>query len=358
MNKIKSIYIHIPFCKKICSYCDFCKIYYNPKIVDKYLKELKKEVLSQYKNEPIKTLYIGGGTPSSLNNKELNKLFSITNIIKLTKNYEFTFECNIEDINEELLITLKNNKINRISIGIQSFNKDILNTLGRTYNFSITNKINLVKKYFNNINIDLIYGVNNETIDILDNDLNNFLKLNINHISIYSLILEENTILKINNYQEIDDSLNNDMYYYIIKKLKQNGYNQYEISNFSKKGYESKHNLTYWNNDYYYGFGLSASGYINNIRYTNTKSMTNYLKGNYIYQKEIINDKINMENEMILGLRKIKGVSKKKFYNKYKKNINEVFNISKLKQNKYYYYIPKKHLFISNYILEDFIDID
>ncbi len=332
-------------------------MYYNKNLVDKYLKELKKEVLSLYKNETISTLYIGGGTPSSLNKKQLLELFSITNIVKLSKNYEFTFECNIENINEKLLILLKQNKVNRISIGVQSFNKDILKILGRNYTYKIKNKINLVKKYFNNINIDLIYGVNNENIEILNNDLDNFLKLDIPHISIYSLILENNTILKINNYQEIDENLNNKMYYFIIKKLKENGYKQYEISNFSKKNYASKHNLTYWNNENYYGFGLGASGYIKTIRYTNTKSMTNYLNGNYVREKEKITNKINMENEMILGLRKTKGVSKKKFYNKYGVNIKEVFNVSKLKENKDYYYIPSKYLFISNYILEDFIDI-
>ncbi len=353
---MKSIYIHIPFCNKICTYCDFCKIYYNKSLVDKYLIELEKEVFSLYKNEVIKTLYIGGGTPSSLDKDELIKLFSITNRIKLSKNYEFTFECNIENINEDLLILLKNNKVNRISIGIESFNKDILNILGRSYNFSIKEKIDLVKKYFININIDLIYGVNNETIEILDNDLDEFLKLNVPHISIYSLILENNTMLKINNYKEIDDELNNKMYYYIIKKLKDNGYIHYEISNFSKKGYSSKHNLTYWNNEEYYGFGLGSGFYINGIRGSNTRSLSNYLKGNYVLEKEEMKKKINMENEMILGLRKIKGVSKSKFYKKYNVNISDVFDTSKLKENKNYYYIDSKYLFISNYILEDFID--
>ncbi len=353
---MKSIYIHIPFCNKICTYCDFCKIYYNKSLVDKYLIELEKEVFSSYKNEIIKAIYIGGGTPSSLDKDELIKLFSITNRIKLTKNYEFTFECNIENITEELLELLKNNKVNRISIGVESFNKDILKVLGRNYDFSIKEKVNLVKKYFDNINIDLIYGVSNETMEILDNDLDNFLELDVPHISIYSLILENNTMLKVNNYREIDDELNNKMYYYIIKKLKSKGYNHYEISNFSKKGYCSIHNLTYWNNEEYYGFGLGAGFYINNIRGVNTRSLTNYLKGNYVLEKEEMTNKINMENEMILGLRKIKGVSKRKFFNKYGVNINDVFDTSKLKENKNYYYIDSKYLFISNCILEDFID--
>jgi len=332
-------------------------MYYNKELVDKYLNTLEKEAFSIYKNEEIKTIYIGGGTPSSLNKNEFKKLFSITNKIKLSKKYEFTFECNIEDITKDLLVLLKKNKVNRLSIGVESFNKKILNILGRNYDFSVEEKINLSKNYFDNINIDLIYGIKGQTIEELNEDLEKFLKFDVNHISIYSLILEDNTMLKINGYEEIDDDLNSKMYHFIRKKLGKNGYIHYEISNFSKKGYESKHNLTYWNNEKYYGFGLGASGYIDNVRYTNTKSINNYLKGNYIFEKEIINEKIDMENEMILGLRKIKGVSKKKFKKKFNKYIDEVFNISKLEENENYYHISKKKLFISNYILEDFIDI-
>ncbi len=355
MNKVKSIYIHIPFCKKICSYCDFCKMYYNKEWVDKYLIALEKEIKSNYKNEIINTLYIGGGTPSSLSKLQLKKLFSILKLIKLNNKYEFTFECNIEDINEELLKLLKNNKVNRLSIGIQTFNKKYLLLMNRTSKNNIKNTINLCKKHFNNINIDLIYGLENQTIMELNEDLNKFLELDLQHISIYSLILEKNTILSNSNYKELDEDNQRKMYDLIRKNLNKNGYIQYEISNFSKKGYESKHNLTYWNNEHYYGFGLGASGYIDNIRYTNTRNFNKYLNGEYIYEKDIIDDEINMQNEMILGLRKIKGVSKKKFYQKYHINIEQVFNIEKLKENKYYFYISKHNLFISNSILVDFI---
>ena len=356
-NMIKSLYIHIPFCNNICSYCDFCKIYYNDDIALSYLTELEKEIKQNYKNEKLKTIYIGGGTPSSLSFKNLERLFSITNSLNIENNYEFTFECNIEDINEELLKMLKENKVNRLSIGVESFNKKILRFLGRNEVIDIDKKINLAKQYFTNINIDLIYGIKGQTLEDLKKDLDNFLNLDIKHISIYSLILEDNTILKINNYEEISDDLSRKMYDLIRKTLKENGFSHYEISKKKKKGYESKHNLTYWNNEKYYGFGLGASGYIENYRYTNTRSISSYLKGKYILEKEEISKKINMENFMILGLRKIKGVSNTDFKERYNKNIEDVFNTEKLDKNDDTYYINENNLYISNYILEDFIDI-
>ena len=351
---IKSCYIHIPFCNNICFYCDFCKVYYNKSLVDKYLLALEKEIDLYYKNDSLSTLYIGGGTPSVLSTKQLEKLFLIINKLKLKDDIEFTFECNINDINEELLLFLRNNKVNRLSIGVESFNDKVLKVLGRSNNNTL-DKINLCKKYFNNINIDLIYGVNNESIKDLKDDLDKFIRLNLNHISIYSLILENNTILKVNDYKEASDDIVRDMYDLICNTLKDNNYIHYEISNFSKKGYESKHNLTYWNNDKYYGFGCGASGYIDNIRYTNTRSITNYIKGKYHFEEEILNERIDMENYMILGLREIKGINNIDFYNRYKKNISDVFDTSKLCKDGDRYFIKESDLFISNYILSDFI---
>ena len=353
----KSMYIHIPFCKKICKYCDFCKMYYKKDWVINYLNELNNEISKKYKNNKLKTLYIGGGTPSSLSFNELDILFKHIDKISFYKNYEFTFECNVEDINEELLLYLKNKRVNRLSIGVESFNKKILNTLGRDYNKNNYKKIILAKKYFDNINIDLIYGVSGENISLLKKDLKKFIKLDINHISIYSLILEDNTILKKEKYVELDDNIQRDMYDYICKILKKNNFIHYEISNFSKKGYESKHNLCYWNNHEYYGFGLGASGYIDNIRYTNTRSINNYLLGNYVLEENKLSEKEKMENEMILNLRKLKGISKKEFFKKYNKNIEDVFDLSKLKYKNGFYYIDEEDIFLSNSILCDFIDI-
>ncbi|HPE14768.1 MAG TPA: radical SAM family heme chaperone HemW [Bacilli bacterium] len=350
-----SVYIHIPFCKKICSYCDFCKMYYNEKMVDDYLVALDQEIKKNYQNNEIRTIYIGGGTPSSLGIDELKKLFKIFKIFKMDYLKEFSIECNIEDISEEKLKIFKANGINRLSIGVQSFDKRILKELNRNSETDIVAKILLAKKYFDNINIDLIYGLNSETLTDLQNDLNNFLHLDLPHISIYGLIKEEHTILDVNKYIELDDDSFFEMYQQIDKTLKSAGYNHYEISNYAKEGYESIHNLTYWNNDEYYGFGLGASGFINNIRYDNTRSFNNYLKGEYVLNKKEISLEENMENEMILGLRKQVGVTNKIFYKKYQKYIEDVFDVSKLEKTKTGYRLKESDIYISNSILIDFL---
>jgi len=287
---------------------------------------------------------------------ELKKLFSIVNIFK-TNLKEFTFECNVEDINENLLKFLKTTKVNRISIGVQTFNKNHLNYLNRVNNIDIIEKINLVKKYYKNINIDLMYAFKNETLDDLNNDLETILKLDIKHISTYSLIIEENTMLR--KEKPIDEELDYEMYKLINEKLKK--YNHYEVSNFSKKGYESKHNLTYWNNEEYYGFGLGASGYINNIRYENTRNIKEYINNNYLLNENKLSVLEQMQNEMILGLRKLEGVNKQTFKQKYNKEIKEVFEIEnllkekKLIETKEYIFINKDYIYLSNEILINFI---
>jgi len=355
---IKAVYVHIPFCENICSYCDFCKLYKNEKWINNYLSELQKEINQNYKQEKIKTLYIGGGTPSCLNIKQLEKLFQILKIFKLDNNAEITLEANVEDLTKEKLEFLKD-KINRLSIGVQTFNEKLLKLLDRK-TVKIEN-IKLAKNYFKNINIDLMYGFNEETIDTLKEDIKQILKLDIPHISTYSLILEPHTKLYINKYElENEDTKNEE---YINKILKENGYNHYEISNYAKEGYESKHNLTYWNNENYYGFGLGASGYINNERYENTKNIIKYLKGNYKETKHFLDQNETLQNEFILGFRKTKGINKQKFKQKYNININdldivkELLNKKQILDNNTNIYINSKYLYYSNEILINFIDI-
>ena len=358
----KSMYIHIPFCKSICSYCDFCKMFYNEKFSSPYLLELDKEIKSNYKNNTLDTLYIGGGTPSCLSIKELNTLFNSLKDIKLNNNYEFTFEMNVLDIDEDKLKILKDNRVNRISIGIETVNEKFMDFLERYNNKEeVIKRINLVKKYFNNYNLDLMYAFPNETVkDVLD-DLSFVISLNPTHISIYSLIIEEHTKIYINKVKPIDEDLESEMYYNIIDTLEKNGYKHYEISNFAKEGYESRHNLTYWNNEEYYGFGLGASGFINNYRYTNTRNIEKYLEHSYIFNKEKISKEIDMENELIFGLRKINGISKKEFKRKFSINIEDYFDIINLIEKNLLIddqdrlYIPKDKLYVSNSILVNFI---
>ncbi len=353
-----SIYIHIPFCTNICSYCDFSKVYYNKKIVKKYLESLEKEIKERYKGEKVKTIYIGGGTPSSLDEIELKKLFNIIKLFNLAKDIEFTFEANVENLNIEKIKILKENKVNRISIGVQSFDYENLNYLNRHHNKESVEKVitNLKENGINNINIDLIYGIN-ENIEKVKEDINCFLKLDIPHISCYSLIIEDNTILKNNHASYIDEDIEYNMYKYIEKTLEENNYIHYEVSNYAKKGYESKHNLVYWNNEDYYGFGLSSVSYLESHRITNTKNLTKYLNKKYLLLDEYEDKDLKMDNELMLGFRKLQGINLDKFKEKYSLSLDNVYDIKFLLDNNYlikennYLKINKNYLYLLNEIL-------
>ncbi|NLL02251.1 MAG: radical SAM family heme chaperone HemW [Mollicutes bacterium] len=333
---MESIYIHVPFCKNICSYCDFCKMFYTAKDAERYLESLRNEVEEYYLNEEIKTIYIGGGTPSVLNPNELNKLFEIIKLINKTSDCEITFECNPEDINDLLINILKVGGVNRISIGVQSFNQEKLAFMERKNNYEdLKKKIEIIRnKGINNINLDLMYGIPNEGLETLKKDLKMILKLNPEHISTYSLIIEDSTKIKIKGEKNIAEDKEAEMYRYICKKLKAKGYNYYEVSNFAKDGYFSKHNLNYWNNEEYYGFGLGAAGYMNGFRYENTKNIDAYCQGNYRLNEALLSKQETMEYELMLGLRKTEGISLQEFFDKFEVNIQEVFPVEPLVKNK------------------------
>lgn len=354
----KSVYIHIPFCKSICTYCDFCKFLYNEKWVVAYFMALEKEINDRYMDDEIETIYIGGGTPSVLNNKELIKLFMMVDKIRKADDYEFTFECNLGDINEELLFILKYYGVNRLSIGIESFQENNLKFMERTADFKDAfEKIKLCRqKGFNNINLDLMYAIPGETMKDLKKDLDFFIKLSPEHISAYSLILENHTKAYVNNAQNIDEELDYEMFKMIEKKL--SNAHHYEISNYALRGYESRHNLVYWNNLEYYGFGLGAAGYIDGIRYENTKNLKEYLLGNYVASKEILSKDEQMKYEIMLGLRKIDGINMNDFFNKYQIKIEEAFPVIKnlvknkdLIRKKEYIFINPDKIYVMNEIL-------
>ncbi len=356
-----SIYIHIPFCKTICSYCDFCKFYYNEKWVDNYLIALKKEIKSKYKNEPINTIYIGGGTPTSLNIKQLEKLLQLTKLFNFEK-IEFTVETNA-DLSLDKVKLLKQYGVNRISIGVQTVNPKHLKFLNRNHTKEeVINLVNLLKQYDFNVNVDLMYGMPNQTLKELEEDLDFILSLDVNHISTYSLIIEPHTKIYIDNVTNIDEDLDYQMYQLINKKLK--NYVHYEISNFAKEGYYSKHNLVYWNNLEYYGFGIGASGYIDGVRYDNTRSYQNYINGKYILESHKLSKGEKIENEFILGFRKLEGINILDFKTKYDMNILDIDIVKKLlKEGKLsvdngYLKINPKYIYISNTILVNFIDLD
>lgn len=352
------VYIHIPFCKNICTYCDFCKMYYNENYLDKYLEHLEKEIQKRYHGELIDTIYIGGGTPSCLPSEKLDHLLSILSIFNLKDNYEYTIECNIENIDTEKLNIFKSYGINRLSIGVESFDEENIKLLGRHHNEDLVfDNIYLAKKYFDNINIDLIYGITNN-LETVKNDISKFLMLDIPHISCYSLIIEEHTKLSINNHKYIDEDTDKLMFDYINDNLTKNGYYHYEISNYAKAGYESIHNKNYWLNGEYYGLGLGAVSYLNHHRLTNTKSMTKYLLDNYQAEDIYEDIQINKENDLILGFRLIEGIDISKFNHKYhddllnKKIIKELLNDKYLEVSNNHLKCNYKYIYLLNSILE------
>jgi len=356
---MKSAYIHIPFCDNICSYCDFCKMKYNKEWILEYLNSLENEIKSFYKGEKIRTLYIGGGTPSSLSIEELAKLFQIVNLLNLENLEEFTIECNIESITNEKLILFKKHNVTRLSIGIQTFNEKYLKLLNRSHTKKeVFEKIEMAKLIgFDNINVDLMYALPGETIEDLESDVDEFLKLNVSHISSYSLMIEPHTHFYINKIKSIDEDVDYEMYKYIEKRLQNRNYIHYEVSNYAKAGCESKHNLVYWNNEYYYGFGLSASGYLESYRYDNTKNLKKYNSHNYIESINKISEEEKLKYELILGFRKLRGINKNDFKLKFNKSIYEVPNINDLlhkgmlKEDETNIFIPEDWVYKSNEIL-------
>ncbi|MDH6603115.1 oxygen-independent coproporphyrinogen-3 oxidase [Bacilli bacterium PM5-9] len=347
-KKVKGIYIHIPFCKDICYYCDFARIYYNEKIADEYLDVL----IEEYNSEniicnDIESIYIGGGTPSSLNENQLERLLIEIDYKRFKNLKEFTIEINPENINEEKIIILKKYGINRISVGVQTFDDTRLKEINRQHNKDdIVKIIKLLKKYdFNNISIDLMYNFANQTKEQLLSDLNSLMILNINHVSVYSLILEEGTIFYKNKYQSED---NDELDLLINTYLNEYGYEHYEVSNYAKNNSYSIHNLLYWNNEYYYGFGLGAAGYLNNYRYYNTKSITNYLKKDNKKRVEYYNNSYELlKDEIMLKFRIFNGIDIGKIEDKYAIEFTKLFEHAII-NNKTRVYIENNKLYFTN----------
>ncbi len=367
------LYIHIPFCRHICHYCDFYKMVASDSFKSKYIKLLLEEMkIKKLSNYQFDTLYIGGGTPSVLNLDDLKILFNyLDKNINLASLSEFTIEVNPEDINLDLLQLFKTYHVTRISMGIQSFKKEIIDFLGRNTYFDFNNiktKVELIKSVgINNINCDLIYAVPNETLDDVISDVNQLLDLDITHVSTYSLILEDHTILN-KWYQDkifelTNDELDASMYEKICDKLKNHNFKHYETSNFSIEGYESKHNLIYWNNEEYIGIGAGAATHLNHERYTNIRNIEKYYDGvrnNKLeledYEIQTLDDEMN--DEVMLGLRKMEGISKTSFLKKYKIDllvkfpiIIELIREGLLEETNGYIRIPSRYSYIANYII-------
>ncbi|VTS28280.1 coproporphyrinogen III oxidase [Streptococcus pseudoporcinus] len=327
IKKPSSAYVHIPFCTQICYYCDFSKVFIKNQPVDAYLQALIAEFRS-YQIKHLKTLYIGGGTPTAISAQQLDYLLTeLTRDLDLANLEEFTIEANPGDLDAEKIAVLQKSAVNRVSLGVQTFNDKHLKQIGRSHNEAqIYETIDSLKAAgFHNISIDLIYAFPGQTLEQVKENVAKAIALDIPHLSLYSLILEHHTVfmnkMRRGKLNLPTEDLEAEMFDYIIQEMEAHGFEHYEISNFGKPGYYSQHNLMYWNNDEYYGCGAGASGYLAGVRYRNRVPIQHYLKavqaGNARLTEEVLTLEEMMEEELFLGLRKKTGVSIAQFEAKF-----------------------------------------
>ena len=372
-TKPTSAYVHIPFCTQICYYCDFSKVFIKNQPVDSYLEHLIEEYHS-YDIKKLRTLYIGGGTPTALSAPQLAFLLEkLTDKLDLSYLEELTIEANPGDLDQEKIAVLKDSPVNRVSLGIQTFNDRMLKQIGRSHSEKdiYENIANLKKAGFNNISIDLIYALPKQTMDDVKTNVAKAIALDIPHMSLYSLILENHTVfmnrMRRGKLPLPKEDLEAEMFEYIIAELEKAGFEHYEISNFSKPGFESRHNLMYWDNAEYYGIGAGASGYVDGVRYKNHGPIRHYLQaveaGNARVQEEVLTLHEKMEEEMFLGLRKKSGISKKRFEEKfglsfedqYGAVVTELTEQGLLVPNRDIVRMTKQGLFLGDTVAEKFI---
>ena len=334
-KKPTSAYVHIPFCTQICYYCDFSKVFIKNQPVDSYLEHLLQEFHS-YDIQNLRTLYIGGGTPTALSAQQLETLLDgLTRKLDVSVLEELTIEANPGDLDEDKIAVLKNSAVNRVSLGVQTFDDKMLKKIGRSHlEKDIYENIDRLKLAgFDNISIDLIYALPGQTMEQVKDNVAKAIALDIPHMSLYSLILENHTVfmnrMRRGKLPLPKEEVEAEMFEYIIAELENAGFEHYEISNFSKPGFESRHNLMYWDNAEYFGIGAGASGYVNGVRYKNHGPIRHYMKavetGNARINEEYLSQREQMEEEMFLGLRKKSGVSIRRFEEKFATSFEELY---------------------------------
>ena len=372
-TKPTSAYVHSPFCTQICYYCDFSKVFIKNQPVDSYLEHLIEEY-NAYDIKKLRTLYIGGGTPTALSARQLAFLLEkLTDKLDLSYLEELTIEANPGDLDQEKIAVLKDSPVNRVSLGVQTFNDRMLKQIGRSHleKDIYENIANLKKAGFDNISIDLIYALPKQTMEDVKTNVAKAIALDIPHMSLYSLILENHTVfmnrMRRGKLPLPKEDLEAEMFEYIIAELEKAGFEHYEISNFSKPGFESRHNLMYWDNAEYYGIGAGASGYVDGVRYKNHGPIRHYLEavkaGDARVQEEVLTLKEQMEEEMFLGLRKKSGVSKKRFEEKFGISFEEQYGavVSELTEqgllvpDRDIVRMTKQGLFLGDTVAEKFI---
>ena len=369
-----SLYIHIPFCKQRCFYCDFPTFSGKDHLREEYVDALIKEIRDKCTKYLIKTIFIGGGTPSYLGENELEKLLKTVSELNLSKNIEYSMECNPGTVNEEKLKIMKKYGVNRISFGLQSCNDELLKNIGRIHTFKeFLENYKLARKIgFDNINIDLMYGLPNLTIEVWKDTLEEICKLKPEHISAYSLIIEEGTVFY-NLYEKDKLKLPSEDDERIMDKITKdilinNGYHQYEISNFSLKNRECEHNKVYWSLDEYIGVGSASSSYINGYRLTNESNICEYIRRVKLNEDTVVDKYKNLREDEIeefifMGLRMLSGIDLLKFnrkfgldiYSIYKNVIEKNIDDGLLIINKDRMYLTTKGVELSNRVMSDFI---
>ena len=374
------IYIHIPFCKSKCLYCDFNSFAQKDDCIDRYIKSVKREIeryAQENKNVLVKTIYIGGGTPSYIKEKYIKELIeTIKKNFEIFSNAEITIEVNPGTVNRRKLECYYKAGINRLSIGLQSANDKLLNLIGRVHDFEdFLETVKLANTVgFTNINADCMIGLPNQTIYDVEETINTLINLRLTHVSVYSLIVEPGTPLekKIDSgeLKLPDEEIERYMYWFAKRKLEENGYLHYEISNFARPMFRSRHNMDCWNQKEYKGFGVSTSSYENRVRYTNISNIEQYIKNieeekfeeNYIVEEKQDREAM-MKEYMLLGLRKITGVSisefRKKFGTipafKYNKEITKLTEEGLIESNGLSIRLTKKGLDLANLVWEEFV---
>ena len=370
------IYVHIPFCKQKCYYCDFISYSGKDNLIEDYIKAIKKEIKMQNIQSRITTIYIGGGTPSYIESKYISGIIKEIKKKNVANDAEITIEVNPGTITREKLEQYKKCGINRLSIGLQSTKQNLLKQMGRIHNFEqFLETYKLAREIgFHNINVDLMIGLPNQRIKDIKESLEKIIALHPEHISVYSLIVEENTLIS----KEIEkgklelpeEDTERNMYWYVKNTLELNGYKHYEISNFAKVGFESKHNINCWEQKEYIGFGAAAHSYRNITRYSNTENIEEYIKNvknGRLERNRVIHEiqkEVDKKKEyMLLGLRKIDGIYVSDFKNKFRDNPLYLFRneLKKLSNEKLIMVdqntikLTNKGIDLANLVWEEFI---
>lgn len=370
----KALYIHIPFCKKKCYYCDFPSFCGKDHLTKNYIEALSEEIISRASKFNISTIFIGGGTPTFLNYEEILILGKTIEKLNIAKDCEFTVECNPGTLTKEKLKALKQIGVNRLSIGLQSTHNNHLKAIGRihTYEEFKSNYYLARELGFNNISIDLIFALPDETLEEWRHDILEVIKIEPEHISCYSLIIEEGTPFhKLYNMGKLnlpDEEVEREMYRSTLELLTKAGYDQYEISNFSKKNKESKHNLVYWTLKDYIGCGTGAHSYVQGMRYRNVETIEEYInlmntRGNAMVESHKNSIEDDIEEFIFMGMRKIKGIDEKEFKNRFGREIDELYRdvIIKYESEKLLerkngrIFFTERGVELSNRVLTDFI---